>query len=107
VVDSLLVVGDCAADCSAVELASGAAATRLVWLLIAPALATFIPPSGELVDDARVRGSPCLFAARPLSGIGLGSTAGPPSACDVATLPASKATAGAVAPSGLCNHPTS
>jgi hypothetical protein len=107
VVDSPLVEGDCAADCSAGELVSGTDAVKLVWLAVAPALASSIPPSGALVDGARARVPPCLFAAGPLSGIGLGSTVGPPSVCDVAALPVSNATAGAVVPSGLCNHPTS
>ena len=103
-VDSAAAVeGDCAADGSVAELVSGAAGVKLVCLAIAPALARSRPLS---VDGARVSGPPCLFAAMPLSGIGLGSTAGF-SVCYVPTLPASKATAGAVVPSGLCNHPTS
>src|SRR6476659_7444571 len=104
--DSLLVEGGATAG-SAGESVPGADPIELVWLAAAPALASSLPPSGALVDGARARVSPCLFAAAPLSGIGLGSTAGPLSVCDVATLPASNATAGAVVPSGLCNQPTS
>src|SRR5262245_39037202 len=107
VVDSPAVEGDCAADGSVAGLVWGADPVKVVWLGAAPALARSIPVSVALVDDAKERVPAWLFAASPLSGIGLGSTAGPPSTCDAPTLPASKATAGAVVPSGLCNHPTS
>src|SRR5260370_39291260 len=106
-VDYSLVAGDCATDFSAGELVSCAVSVGLVCLVVAPALVSSSPPSGALVDGARSRVPLCLLAARPLSGIGLGSTAGLPSVCAVATLPVSNAIAGAVVPSGLCNHPTS
>src|SRR5205814_1742377 len=106
-VDSLTVEGDCTANGSVAEFVPGADAVELIWLAVAPAPASSIPPSEPLADGVRARAPPCLFAATPWSGIGLGSTAGPPSTCDPPTLPVSKATAGAVVPSGLCNHPTS
>src|SRR5207249_859514 len=50
---------------------------------------------------------PVATAAATLSGIGLGSIAGPPSAWDAPTFVVSNASAGAVEPSGRCIHPTS
>src|SRR4029077_18628972 len=50
VVDSPLVEGDCATDCSVGELVSGADSVKLVWLAAVPALASSIPPACALVD---------------------------------------------------------
>ena len=83
------------------------APVKLVWLAGRSGVGKFHSAVWRACRRRQASVPPCLFAARPLSGIGLGSTAGPPSVCDAATLLVSNATAGAVVPAGLCNHPTS
>src|SRR5213080_5177714 len=105
--DSAAACCDCDGVSAAVSLETEPAGCCLA---ASSALPVSIPVFVPLAVGARVSVSPCddsfcLFAANTREGIGLGSTAGPPSVWDA--LLVSNATAGAVEPSGLCSQPTS
>src|SRR6266699_1801997 len=114
VVDSPPTGDDSDAGCCGCELVSpvDSLEAEVGCPAVASALAVPIPAFGPFKPGPKASvslfdTSPCLFAANTLSGIGLGSTAGPPSVWGATTFVVSNASAGAVEPSGLCTQPTS